>query len=77
MLIGVVILTLYGIVATFQPTDNFGKVYAAYGGVFIVMSLLWGWKVDGQAPDYYMLLGSLVVFIGVSIIFFGNLKISN
>ena len=47
---GAVVLVLYGIVPTLQPA-HFGRVYAAYGGVFIVLSLLWGWKVDKVIPD--------------------------
>ena len=43
-------LVLYGIIPTFQPA-HFGRVYAAYGGVFIVLSLLWGWMFDGNRPD--------------------------
>jgi len=48
-LLGGVILVLYGIVATFQPA-NFGRVYAAYGGIFIVMAILWGWVIDKKTP---------------------------
>ena len=50
--LGGIILALYGVVATLQPI-MFGRVYVAYGGVFIVMSLLWGWKVDNTIPDNY------------------------
>lgn len=65
---GIFILFFYAVIATLQP-QNFGRVYAAYGGVFIVMSIFWGWKVDGQRPDIYDLLGALVVLIGVCIMF--------
>ena len=68
-LAGGIILVLYGIVATFQPTD-FGRTYAAYGGVFIVMALLWGWLVDGKQPDRFDLLGSSIVLVGVVVIMF-------
>ena len=68
-LLGGAILAIYGIVATYQ-TENFGRVYAAYGGVFIVMSLLWGWKVDQITPDRYDVIGALVALIGVTIIFY-------
>lgn len=50
---------LYGIIPTFQPA-NFGRVYAAYGGVFIVLSILWGWKVDGIEPDRFDIFGALI-----------------
>lgn len=48
--LGGLVLFLYGVIPTFQPT-HFGRVYAAYGGVFVVLSLLWGWCIDGRAPD--------------------------
>jgi len=62
-IIGGIILALYGVIATFQTT-NFGRVYAAYGGVFIAMAMVWGWKVDGIKPDNYDVLGALVAVIG-------------
>jgi small multidrug resistance family-3 protein len=60
---------VYGVVATLQPA-NFGRVYATYGGVFIVMSLLWAWKVDQFVPDRYDMIGALVALVGVAIIFY-------
>lgn len=68
-LFGGVILAIYGVVATLQPA-NFGRVYATYGGVFIVMSLLWAWKVDQFVPDRYDMIGALVALVGVAIIFY-------
>jgi len=66
-LAGAVVLILYGIMPTLQPA-HFGRVYAAYGGVFVVMSILWGWKVDNIAPDRYDLIGGLICLTGVSVI---------
>ena len=66
---GAVILVLYGVIPTFQPA-NFGRVYAAYGGVFIILSLLWGWGVDKTAPDRYDLIGGTVALVGVFIIMY-------
>jgi small multidrug resistance family-3 protein len=60
-------LVLYGIVPTYQPA-HFGRVYAAYGGVFIVLSLLWGWSVDAIGPDRYDLAGALLCLVGASLI---------
>jgi len=57
--IGGMILIAYGIVATFQPA-NFGRVYAAYGGVFIVMSILWGWQIDKITPDRFDIIGGII-----------------
>jgi small multidrug resistance family-3 protein len=66
---GGLVLILYGIVATWQ-TANFGRVYATYGGIFIVMALLWAWKVDGFKPDKYDIIGALIALIGVCIIMY-------
>lgn len=67
--LGGLILIGYGIVATWQPA-NFGRVYAAYGGIFIVMAIIWGWKVDGVVPDKYDLIGGAVALLGVLIIMY-------
>jgi small multidrug resistance family-3 protein len=66
---GAVILIGYGIIPTLQPA-HFGRVYAAYGGVFIVLSLLWGWKVDGIMPDRFDIIGGAIALAGVSIIMY-------
>lgn len=68
-IIGAIILIAYGIVATWQ-TENFGRVYATYGGVFIVMALLWAWKIDGFKPDKFDIIGATVALIGVCIIIY-------
>jgi small multidrug resistance family-3 protein len=69
-LAGGVILIAYGIIPTLQPSADFGRVYAAYGGVFVIMSLLWGWRVDGHRPDSYDWIGAAIVAVGVAIIVF-------
>lgn len=66
-LIGGVILALYGVIATWQVFPSFGRVYAAYGGVFIVLSLLWSWGIDRKTPDLYDWIGALICIIGVSV----------
>lgn len=66
-IIGAIILICYGVVATWQ-TANFGRVYAAYGGIFIVMALLWAWKVDNFKPDRYDIMGAIISLIGACII---------
>lgn len=68
-LLGAVILTLYGIIPTFQ-TANFGRVYAAYGGIFIVLSILWGWQIDKTLPDRFDLIGGVIALIGVFVIMY-------
>jgi small multidrug resistance family-3 protein len=67
--IGAIVLVLYGVVPTLQPA-HFGRVYAAYGGVFIVLSILWGWKIDHIAPDVYDIIGAMVALVGVGIIIY-------
>lgn len=69
-LIGGLFLILYGIIATFQQFPTFSRVYAAYGGVFIVMSVFWGWIVDRKSPDTYDIIGTLICLIGVSVMLF-------
>lgn len=64
-------LVLYGIIATFQTFPTFGRVYAAYGGVFIVLSVLWGWGIDKKTPDLYDWIGAVICLIGVSVIIWG------
>ena len=68
-LMGGLILALYGIVATFQES-NFARVYATYGGIFIVLSLLWAYKMDNYMPDKYDLIGAAIALIGVCIIYY-------
>lgn len=60
---------LYGIVPTFQKA-TFHRIYAAYGGVFVVMSILWGWFIDGIQPDIYDVIGTITVIAGVLIIYY-------
>lgn len=67
---GFVALALYGLVATLQPDNAFGRVLAAYGGVFIVGSLAWGAAFDGFRPDRYDLIGALVCLGGVGLIMY-------
>jgi len=66
---GAVILVLYGVVPTLQPA-TFGRVYAAYGGVFIALSILRGWKIDHVKPDLYDIIGGTVSLVGVLIIMY-------
>lgn len=67
--LGGLILFLYGVVPTFQPAP-FGRVYAAYGGVFVVLSLAWGWVVDRWVPDRFDLVGAALCLAGVAVIMY-------
>ena len=67
---GVIALGLYGFVATLQPDPNFGRILAAYGGVFVAGSLAWGMIFDGFRPDRYDIAGALRCLIGVAVIMY-------
>ena len=67
---GVVALGLYGFVATLQPEAHFGRILAAYGGVFVAGSLAWGMAVDGFRPDRWDVSGALLCLAGVVVIMY-------
>lgn len=67
---GVVALGLYGFVATLQPDAEFGRILAAYGGVFVAGSLLWGVVADGYRPDRFDLVGAVICLVGVGVIMY-------
>ncbi len=67
---GGLVLVSYGFIPTLQPAGQFGRVYAAYGGWFIILSLLWGWLVDKQAPDRWDIGGALVCLLGAALIIY-------
>lgn len=68
-LAGAAILILYGVIPTLQPA-HFGRVYAAYGGIFIVLALFWGWRVDQVVPDRFDLIGGGIALIGMSVMMY-------
>jgi len=68
-LLGGAILFLYGIIPTFQPA-HFGRVYAAYGGIFIVSAIIWGAIIDKKIPDKHEIIGALITLLGAGIIFY-------
>jgi small multidrug resistance family-3 protein len=67
---GIVALAGYGFVATLQPDANFGRIRAAYGGIFVAGSLAWGRVVDGFKPDRFDRAGSAICLVGVAIIMY-------
>jgi small multidrug resistance family-3 protein len=67
--LGGIILVLYGLIPTLQAA-NFGRVYAAYGGVFIVVALHWGWKIDNVVPDRFDIIGAAIALVGVFVIMY-------
>jgi len=68
-LLGGLVLFLYAIIQTRQPA-HFHRIYLAYGGVFIVMAMLWGWIFDGIAPDKFDIIGAIIALVGVVVIFY-------
>ena len=68
-LVGAALLVAYGFVPTYQPA-HFGRVYAAYGGIFVILSVLWGWVIDRITPDRFDLLGGALCLAGVTVIMY-------
>ena len=69
-LAGAAVLVIYGVIPTLQAEAHFGRIYAAYGGVFIILALVWGRLVDGFEADYWDWLGAAICMVGVAVIFF-------
>ncbi len=67
---GVLALGLYGVVATWQHDDNFGRILAAYGGIFVAGSIAWGMVADGYRPDRFDVIGALVCLAGMAVIMY-------
>mmetsp|Transcript_29190 Transcript_29190/g.67187 ORF Transcript_29190/g.67187 Transcript_29190/m.67187 type:complete len:131 (-) Transcript_29190:72-464(-) len=67
---GSLVLIIYGFLPTLQPTDSFGRIYAAYGGFFILLSFLAGWWLDGTKPDKGDVVGGVVALVGALVILF-------
>ena len=65
---GILALGTYGFVATFQPDAHFGRILAAYGGIFVAGSILWGVVADGYRPDRWDVTGALICLAGMAVI---------
>ncbi len=68
-ILGGILLMTYGVIPTLQHA-HFGRVYAAYGGMFIILSLLWGWALDGTRPDRFDVIGGILCLTGVAILMY-------
>lgn len=68
-ILGGILLMTYGVIPTLQHA-HFGRVYAAYGGLFIILSLLWGWALDGTRPDRFDVIGGILCLSGVAILMY-------
>ena len=71
-LLGLAALLGYAVIQTFQPESKYGRVYAAYAGVFLVGAMLWGWLIDGNAPDRFDVIGAAITMLGVVVVLFGR-----
>ncbi|EGD45245.1 YnfA family protein [Nocardioides sp. NPDC057767] len=67
---GFIALGLYGVVATLQPDAHFGRILAAYGGVFVVGSIAWGMAMDGYRPDRWDIAGAALCLAGMGMIMY-------
>jgi small multidrug resistance family-3 protein len=67
---GAVALVIYGLLAAQQPSNDFGRVLAAYGGVFVIGSMLWAVAFDGFKPDRFDLVGAIVCLMGIGVIMY-------
>lgn len=68
---GVVSLVLFAYLLTLVPSDAAGRAYAAYGGVYIIASLMWLWAMEGVRPDRWDMAGAALCLIGAAVILFG------
>ncbi|WP_225753200.1 YnfA family protein [Actinotalea sp. Marseille-Q4924] len=67
---GVIALGLYGFIATLQPDAHFGRILAAYGGIFVAGSLAWGVVVDKFRPDRWDITGAIICLFGVAVMMY-------
>ena len=70
--LGILALLFYAFIQTYQPASKYGRVYAAYAGVFLVGAMLWGWLIDGNAPDRFDVIGGVIAMVGVIVVLFGR-----
>ena len=70
LLPGVASLVAFAWLLTLAPSDNAGRAYAAYGGVYIAASLLWLWLAEGHVPDRWDLLGGALAIVAAAVILF-------
>ena len=68
-ILGGLMLFIYGVIPTLQPA-HFGRVYAVYGGIFIVSSILWGLMIDKKKLDRYEIIGAGIVLIGAVVMMY-------
>lgn len=74
--IGLAALLAYAVVQTYQPETSFGRLYAAYAGVFLLGAMLWSWALDGVRPDRFDTIGAIIVLAGISTILWGRVLLT-
>jgi small multidrug resistance family-3 protein len=70
--LGLLALLGYAFIQTYQPESKYGRVYAAYAGIFLIGAMLWGWLIDGTAPDRFDILGGAIALAGVVVVLYGR-----
>ena len=68
---GIVSLIIFAALLTRIDAAFAGRAFAAYGGVYIVASLAWLWRIEGMQPDRWDLIGGAICLIGAAVIIFG------
>lgn len=68
---GIASLCLFAYLLTLVDTEHAGRAFAAYGGVYIMSSIIWLWTVEGAKPDRWDVIGTAVCLVGAAIILFG------
>ena len=69
---GLACLAGFAVALTRVESDDAGRAFAAYGGVYITGSLAWLWLVEGQRPDRWDLLGATLCLVGSAVIFIAH-----
>lgn len=69
---GMLLLAGYAFIQTFQPEGEYGRLYAAYAGFFLLAAMVWGWKVDGFQPDRFDVAGAGIALFGAAVILWGR-----
>ena len=75
-MLGLLALLGYAVIQTCQPESKYGRVYAAYADVFLVGAMLWGWLIDGTAPDRFDIMGGAIALVGVVVVLYGRVVLA-
>jgi small multidrug resistance family-3 protein len=70
LLPGILSLCAFAYLLTLVESDAAGRTYAAYGGIYIVASLVWLWLIEGVRPDRWDIFGGGICLLGAAVILF-------